>query len=1667
MNLKKSVLFLLVLFSLIFIIADTPFTIPEWTIEGDSVYINTSQAYIIATPHDIRYPQYVYFNVTPKVYSGNVDITLGFNTSEARPTSIEFYNDIIYNETHSYTCEDYGNYTLNPRHFWCYDNQSILDVDNVTVIGSNLVLIKEGDFEWGNIPTNTIFWNETKRGRWQKLNGDIGIINYDFDTFDRWYFMTNLPVQQDEIHQIRVFVDINMTFERKSGKYGFAIKRSSDSISSAIANNHFYYLDPTWNATLNEGLMVYHKLDETPDTATAFNSVNIARFNISALNSTSQAQPSTNATIGGSYDFDGLMDYYVAPNNFYNVGMFANGITICSWVATGDGGGGGIGGGIYVIGGYIYLATQNNKYAFEVQGTGVTIKTTSAVEDQWHFICGTANSSHQTIYFDGNAEATGTATIALPAGRNVAMGGWSGATPKDFLDGKIDEVGIWNRSLQPQEIVQLYNGGSGITYTTDFTVNVSVITLNTPVDYYNSSSTSIIFNSTQEDNSNVTNASLYIDNVLNVTTNYLAGLNLTSFQVTVNNIGQGIHTWNVSYLDGEGNKQSSPARTFTVDSLGPNISFFYPLNTTYNVNVSNINYSVIDATSTLDRCWYSRDGGITNSSTVSARTNFTSVTSIQGGNQWFVYCNDSFGNIGSNNVSFYKDTVAPNVVINSPKNLTYRNPVIVNVTASDVSSSVSSCKYSFNSTTNNSLTFDGVNWIATVDNFNQGSNNLRVYCNDTFGNLNQTVNVSFFLAKNVSIKHFDIEIDDFIFDSDTYITIYNATLNLTRPQKLYYSGVGNVQKADNSATSTLYMRLTVNNLVIFNSAMRIVSGLSDIGVFNLPLNSSINPSGINNITIEVRNDGTGGLNISSLELHIDSNLSNANNGITFNDSIVNGNYSSITFVNVANFSLYKSGLNSTTTFDITHKFAKIGPLSAVVSCYVSNNITGERTPTYDRYISGTGSVGSSGISYKSSISSNSTEDWRVFCKSTTTDTILSNFSVHTFENADSNENVIPTFYNQTGNVIVTGEQRILSKRYTMVNDSRIEIFSTIILQSTTGAQDGSSSPIIKINSTQASELNCSDTYRRSLSSNDDIGTAKIGISCTNVTKGQTYDFNLYITASAGESITIRNATFFGYETDTMPIIEGIVAPLVSILDLDESVFLRDVLDVNVSINDISAIGWKNNISLLNRDLSFNKTLLLQTEFLNTSTYNFNTTNVTDGEYIFEWRVFNDGQSNFDRINITIDNTVPTLNITYPENSSYNSLSISLNYTFSEVNPDRCWYSTDSGITNSSTVSCGSNFTDTAVVGSNTWTVYINDTLGHENSTSVTFFIDLTPPVINITYPLNSTYFNVTLLNYTVDNTGISCWLTLDNGVTNYTTTAGTNFTGLNTTAGSNIAIVYCNDSLGNIGFNSTSFYNDQFAPVFTTFNNITHNVNTSLDTVFTVSDASSISSWYLNDTSVFSINSTGGLKNSSALSSINIYYLLLSVNDTYNNTVTSQFFVNVTAVVIPPTPPTGGGGGGSPVVSTIQLDDIVLNLSYDLFYDVSNRMNIYVYNSTDNLVDIDNITMSISTLNATKKELRRKSTGVYYIDFMILDSLQDSITFTVTASDNGKVLTERLTEQIQRLPVNEEIIEDIKVGSDKVLESIKENPVFYSLLLVVIMFVIVMILVIPRLKKKR
>lgn len=118
-----------------------------------------------------------------------------------------------------------------------------------------------------------------------------------------------------------------------------------------------------------------------------------------------------------------------------------------------------------------YFTTRNNYFSLTLfNGTdsfGTNSLTYPSTINKWsHFVI-TYNDRNITFYKDGMFIGSFLSSIPTNAiitnSQNVGIGKRASFAGLE-LNGTIDEIGIWNRSLSPTEVQELYNNGTGQTY---------------------------------------------------------------------------------------------------------------------------------------------------------------------------------------------------------------------------------------------------------------------------------------------------------------------------------------------------------------------------------------------------------------------------------------------------------------------------------------------------------------------------------------------------------------------------------------------------------------------------------------------------------------------------------------------------------------------------------------------------------------------------------------------------------------------------------------------------------------------------------------------------------------------------------------------------------------------------------------------------------------------------------------------------------------------------------------------------------------------------------------------------------------------------------------------------------------------------------------------------
>ncbi|MCW8966768.1 MAG: LamG domain-containing protein [Candidatus Pacearchaeota archaeon] len=86
--------------------------------------------------------------------------------------------------------------------------------------------------------------------------------------------------------------------------------------------------------------------------------------------------------------------------------------------------------------------------------------------NEWYFIAITYDSSTHNLssYLNGELKNSTTRTLNTASGPLTFGLHWQSVATLWDMNGTIDEAGVWNRALTPNEITALYNNGEGLNY---------------------------------------------------------------------------------------------------------------------------------------------------------------------------------------------------------------------------------------------------------------------------------------------------------------------------------------------------------------------------------------------------------------------------------------------------------------------------------------------------------------------------------------------------------------------------------------------------------------------------------------------------------------------------------------------------------------------------------------------------------------------------------------------------------------------------------------------------------------------------------------------------------------------------------------------------------------------------------------------------------------------------------------------------------------------------------------------------------------------------------------------------------------------------------------------------------------------------------------------------
>lgn len=378
---------------------------------------------------------------------------------------------------------------------------------------------------------------------------------------------------------------------------------------------------------------------------------------------------------------------------------------------------------------------------------------------------------------------------------------------------------------------------------------------------------------------------------------------------------------------------------------------------------------------------------------------------------------------------------------------------------------------------------------------------------------------------------------------------------------------------------------------------------------------------------------------------------------------------------------------------------------------------------------------------------------------------------------------------------------------------------------------------------------------------------------------------------------------------------------VTVIEYIVSIFSPQAITYN---NESISFNVSSNLNSTWCGLSINEGANVTMTSFNTTYFNYTNSSMPQGLYT-ALVTCNNSYNIYasDSVSFAVDLMPPSITLYYPQTTTYFDYTngIIFNYSSTDVSGiDSCDFYLDGTLNDTNTYIVNDevyNFTKNIAEGNHSWNVECNDTNGDRDFSlqgNQSFVIDLTSPLIDYTDNTLTDYSNISYTNIYVEvnitetNFANVTYILYKDGIFENKTTYTSNIIEINWTGlddGLYTFNVSVTDKVSLFATTNTRTVRiDTTAPIFTNLINKSTSANASFSyDVNAIDTGVGVGSFLLNDTDVFDINpNTGLITNGITLDTLQIYWLEITVLDKIGNSDTGVFYINITEAIIP-TPP--------------------------------------------------------------------------------------------------------------------------------------------------------------------
>ena len=341
-------------------------------------------------------------------------------------------------------------------------------------------------------------------------------------------------------------------------------------------------------------------------------------------------------------------------------------------------------------------------------------------------------------------------------------------------------------------------GNSNNTVESNYTLDTikPIITYSSGIESNNANkSQDNIFVNVSVTENNVKNIIFYLYNNTVLVENHTNTTQASQYSYNFTGLGNAVYYYNVTVTDISENQNNTEKRTITLDTQNPSIEMITPIeSSSTNDNTTLVNFTINDTLSkpnissvvaSVGSVQYNYPNNITCTSLDNFYVcNFTTLELKQKTNTLQINASDYANNKNTTKISFTVDIENPNVVLNSPANKDLTGSTVdFNITATDNIANTLNCSLYLDGILNKTNSSVNNNTATTyqITEIPQGLHNWTVYCTDSAGNENESIEIRNITVDSKSPVFSNFGANDTYFNSsiNVYVNVTDATLNIT------------------------------------------------------------------------------------------------------------------------------------------------------------------------------------------------------------------------------------------------------------------------------------------------------------------------------------------------------------------------------------------------------------------------------------------------------------------------------------------------------------------------------------------------------------------------------------------------------------------------------------------------------------------------------------------------------------------------------------------------------------------------------------------------------------------------------------------------------------------------------------------------------------------------